>query len=326
MKKARIQRSRLAIGGVLLFGIVWFADPREVFAVLAGANWIWLTAGLILSVLSNVISALRWRELAAWLGHPITSTTALQIYFRAMALNALLPGGVVGGDVYRALVLRQQGMHPMGATLSVLLDRVWGFWLVIAISIMGSAFTWTLIAGQVSWTDQFPEPSKPLFVVIGILWTLLPLLFLRRLAPAWRRFHEEVISLETCHMRIRRQYVLQSVAALCVQWLSIGALALGAKAIHLELSTAVWATVSFPIFLMAAIPVSWGGWGAREAAAAGALSVFGVSAAQGVGAGLIYGIYALVQAAAGAALFGWHSMQQQTELARKLNQHRHTRD
>lgn len=113
MKKARIQRSRLAIGGVLLFGIVWFADPREVFAVLAGANWIWLTAGLILSVLSNVISALRWRELAAWLGHPITSTTALQIYFRAMALNALLPGGVVGGDVYRALVLRQQGMHPM---------------------------------------------------------------------------------------------------------------------------------------------------------------------------------------------------------------------
>ena len=34
---------------------------------------------------------------------------ALRWYFQGMGLNALLPGAVLGGDVYRALALRQSG-------------------------------------------------------------------------------------------------------------------------------------------------------------------------------------------------------------------------
>lgn len=46
---------------------------------------------------------------------------------------------------------------------------------------------------------------------------------------------------------------------------------------------------------MAALPVSVGGWGTREAAAVAALAPFGVPAVLAVGVGLLYGVFALGQ-------------------------------
>lgn len=289
---------------MLLVGVLWFANPRALVAVIADADLRWLLAGFFLSVLSNVVSALRWRELTAWLGHPVPEAVALRLYFRAMALNALLPGGVVGGDIYRAVALRREGMDGRMATLSVLLDRGWGFWVIIAISAIATPFAWASIAAETSWVGGLPQPSIPLFVAAGMLWIVLPLPLLLRLAPKWR-------PLQGGHTSgVVRQYVLQSIASLGVQWFSVGALALGARAIHLDLPFMVWAMVSFPIFLLAAVPVSWGGWGTRETAAVVALSIFGVSAAEGAGVGMIYGIYALAQAGVGALLFGGQTLRE----------------
>ncbi|MCV4676822.1 lysylphosphatidylglycerol synthase domain-containing protein, partial [Escherichia coli] len=81
------------------------------------------------------------------------------------------------------------------------------------------------------------------------------------------------------------------------------ALAFGGRAVGLDLPAAVWIAAAAPIFLMAALPVSVGGWGTREAAAGVALAAFGVPAAQAVGAALIYGLYGLAQAALGGLMF-----------------------
>jgi uncharacterized membrane protein YbhN (UPF0104 family) len=55
---------------------------------------------------------------------------------------------------------------------------------------------------------------------------------------------------------------------------------------------------------MAALPVSVGGWGTREAAAVAALAPFGVPAPAAVGAAMIYGLYGIAQGALGALAFG----------------------
>jgi uncharacterized membrane protein YbhN (UPF0104 family) len=70
------------------------------------------------------------------------------------------------------------------------------------------------------------------------------------------------------------------------------------------LPLAVWAFVIAPVFLMAALPVSVGGWGTREAAAVAALAPFGVPAVLAVGVGLLYGVFALGQGALGALALG----------------------
>ncbi|MFT4194910.1 lysylphosphatidylglycerol synthase domain-containing protein, partial [Ottowia sp.] len=96
----------------------------------------------------------------------------------------------------------------------------------------------------------------------------------------------------------------QVLASAAVQVLSAAALAAGALALGVRQPPAVWAFAIAPVFLMAALPVSVGGWGTREAAAVAALAPFGVAAPAAVGVGMIYGLYGIAQGAMGALAFG----------------------
>ena len=96
------------------------------------------------------------------------------------------------------------------------------------------------------------------------------------------------------------QLLQQATASAAVQVLSAAALAAGGLALGVHIGWAAWAFAIAPIFLMAALPASVGGWGTREAAAVAALAPFGVPAAAAVGVGVIYGLYQLVQGALGA--------------------------
>ena len=100
------------------------------------------------------------------------------------------------------------------------------------------------------------------------------------------------------------QLLWQALASAAVQILSATALAGGGLALGVALPPAVWAWAIAPVFLMAALPVSVGGWGTREAAAVAALAPFGVAAPAAVGVGVIYGLYGLAQGALGALAFG----------------------
>ena len=96
----------------------------------------------------------------------------------------------------------------------------------------------------------------------------------------------------------------QALASMAVQVLSAAALSAGAWALGVQAAWPAWAFAMTPIFLLAALPVSVGGWGTREAAAVLALAPFGVDAAGAVGAALVYGLYGLAQGGAGALAFG----------------------
>ena len=216
MKRARKALLRGLAWVLLLGAVLALANPAQVLARLEQAHPGWLLAGLVAAIASNLVSALRWRALARWLGAHLSAADAGRWYFQAIGLNALLPGAVLGGDVYRAMVLRRAGHDTLASSWSVLLDRLSGLWMLCAIGGLGA-----------------------------------------------------------------------------------GALALG-----VQQPLAVWAFAIAPIFLMAALPVSVGGWGTREAAAVAALAPFGVAAPAAVGVGMIYGLYGLAQGALGALAFG----------------------
>ena len=114
MKRAHKALLRGLLGLALLAAVLALADPARVLAQLRQAHIGWLLAGLAAGIASNLVSALRWRALARWLGAEVSVRDATRWYFQAIGLNALLPGAVVGGDVYRAVVLRraQLRQHP----------------------------------------------------------------------------------------------------------------------------------------------------------------------------------------------------------------------
>ena len=300
MKRAHKALLRGLLGGALLVAVIALADPARVLAQLRQAHVGWLLAGLAAAVASNVVSALRWRALARWLGADVSVRDASRWYFQAIGLNALLPGAVLGGDLYRAVVLRRAGQATLASSWSVVLDRVSGLWMLCAIGGLGAALCADVLA---PWL-RLPAGAFAALMLAGTAlwlatpWTLPALL--RRWGVRW------LAPLRAAAQRpdFNRQMGWQALASAAVQVLSAAALAGGGLALGVQLPLAAWAFAIAPVFLMAALPVSVGGWGTREAAAVASLAPFGVAAPAAVGVGVIYGLYQLAQGAMGALAFG----------------------
>ena len=307
MKRARKALIRGLLGLALLAAVLALADPARVAAQLRQAQPGWLLAGLAAGIASNLVSALRWRALAQWLGAPVSARDACRWYFQAIGLNALLPGAVVGGDFYRAVMLRRAS-HATATVLapgwSVVLDRVSGLWMLCAIGGLGAAACADVLA---PWL-RLPAGAFAALMLAGtLLWLALPwaLPVLLRWAPRrWQGGWLVPLRLAVARPDFRRQWVGQALASAAVQVLSAAALAAGGMALGVALPALVWAWAIAPVFLMAALPLSVGGWGTREAAAVAALAPFGVAAPAAVGVGMIYGLYGLVQGALGALALG----------------------
>ena len=300
MKRARKALWRGLLGLALLGAVLWLADPARVLGQLRQAQPGWLLAGLAAAIASNIVSALRWRALARWLGADMGVRDASRWYFQAIGLNALLPGAVLGGDVYRAVVLRRAGQATLASSWSVVLDRVSGLWMLCAIGGLGAALCADVLA---PWL-RLPAGAFAALMLAGtVLWLATPWTLpalLRRWGVRW------LAPLRAAAQRpdFNRQMGWQALASAAVQLLSAAALAGGGLALGVQLPLAAWAFAIAPVFLMAALPVSVGGWGTREAAAVASLAPFGVAAPAAVGVGVIYGLYQLAQGAMGALAFG----------------------
>ena len=300
MKPAHKALLRGLVGLALLGGVVWLAQPARLLDQLRQAQAGWLAAGLLAAIASNLVSALRWRALARWLGAEASARDACRWYFQAIGLNALLPGAVVGGDVYRAVMLRRVGQDTLAAGWSVLLDRVSGLWMLCAIGGLGAAACapalGAVLRAPAAWLAASALSGATLWLALP--WCLPALL--RRWGGGW------LAPLQAAAGRpdFAAQIGWQALASAAVQVLSAAALAAGALALGIRQPPQVWAFAVAPIFLMAALPVSVGGWGTREAAAVAALAPFGVAAPGAVGAAMIYGLYGIAQGALGALAFG----------------------
>ena len=291
--------------GLFLLGLVMaLTDPARVLAQLRQAQPVWLLVGLLAAMASNIVSALRWRALARWLGAEVGWLDACRWYFQAMGLNALLPGAVVGGDLYRAMALRRTGQDTAAAGWSVVLDRVSGLWMLCAMGGLGAAACADVLA---PWLRLPAGAFAMLTLAATLLWLALPWALppLLRWSPARLQGGWLVpLRLAVARPHFRRLWVGQALASAAVQVLSAAALAAGGMALGVALPALVWAWAIAPVFLMAALPLSVGGWGTREAAAVAALAPFGVAAPAAVGVGMIYGLYGLVQGALGALALG----------------------
>jgi hypothetical protein len=102
----------------------------------------------------------------------------------------------------------------------------------------------------------------------------------------------------------RRRALLRSLwGSALVQLFSAGALWLCLRSAGGDAGFAAVLAVAAPVFVAAALPVSIGGFGTREAAAALAFPLAGIPASLGVTAAALYGLTAIVMAVLAAPLF-----------------------
>lgn len=294
---------RLGAGLALLATIVVWVDPLRVWQALRTADPGWLCAALLSSTLANVLSAWRWRALVDWIGWRVPLVWAIAVYFRGVAANVVMPGAVVGGDLLRAWQLRRRGVQLREAGVSVVLDRLSGLWMLGVLGIGALAWGWHSAQLGALWSTGWPWTRFPLGVGAGWWWcaaamlAVLPYALLRLGPPrAWRAWGWlDWWRMLAQHPHATRHYARQVLASLAVQVASVSTFFCSLQALAAPLPWWLVAVAAVPVFVLATVPVSFGGWGTREAAAVAVLAPLGVAAPTALAASLLYGLYPVVQ-------------------------------
>jgi uncharacterized membrane protein YbhN (UPF0104 family) len=278
---------RIALGVLLLAAVVWYADPAALARQLAAIDVRWFALAVLASGVSNVFSAARWAAIARGLGLRAPLGALIRMYFRGMTMNVLLPGATVSGDLLRGYQLAQLGNPLLRSGLSVLLDRLSGLWILCAASLV--ALLGAMAAGLVPAERHIWLYLAGLAAALALPWLPLPI---QRAESARRQ------TLQSGGPILRSIWL-----SVLVQVFSAAALWLCGFAAGVSLSYPVMLAAAAPIFIMGAMPLGWGGFGARELSAVVVLGALGVPPEQATVTALLYGISAVLQGVLAAPLF-----------------------
>lgn len=280
-----------------LLALLWHGlDGTRILDTLSRAAPSWLIGALGLIVAQIGLSALRWRLVAAQLGQRLGRAEAVAEYFLSQFVNTTLPGGVLG-DAGRAVRTRQQaGLARAGQ--AVVLERMVGQIAFFAILMFG-----LVLLPVAGWRESWPGWIGWLAVVLSVGFALLgagTVLALKGRGPAARLTGPAAQALFGRDVRWR-QMTLSLLIAVC----NLGAFVACARATGTTLPALASVTV-VPLILAAMIlPVSVGGWGLREGAAALLWPLAGADAEAGVAASVAFGLVAMVAGLPGAGVPWW---------------------
>jgi Lysylphosphatidylglycerol synthase TM region len=241
-----------------------------------------------------VCSAWRWRVVARALGVGISLPSAVGAYYRSLFLNSVLVGGVLG-DLHRAVTHGRRTGDVVRGLRAVAWERLCG------------QLIQALVTAVVLLT--LPSPVRPAlpyllagFVGIAGCAALVVRGAARRSRPRLARV-ARAVSADLRHGLLARdvwpQLTLASVLVVAGHTATfvIAARVAGSTAPLGELVALLMVVQTAMV-----IPLSIGGWGLREGAAAWAFGAAGLGAATGVTVAILYAILMLAAVAPGAGL------------------------
>lgn len=267
---------RLLGSFTLVTVLAWRLDWRQAGAAFARLDAsLWLLA-LVLYVLIQVVSSVRWQLMARPLGFGGHGGRYLGYYFIGMFFNLLLPTSV-GGDVVRAWYLAgMDGPAPatgrrLRAFLSVLADRASGLAVLVAVACVAAICCpiplprW--IVGVVA--------AAGAAVVLGVL-TLPVLTRLPALSGPGARL-EPLAECAAVYLRHGRLLVSATVLSVVVQVANVVLVWLVGEALGLRVPPLYYGVMVPLVSLLTMLPISLNGMGLREAGTVVLLAPLGVS-------------------------------------------------
>ncbi|MCM2472307.1 flippase-like domain-containing protein [Rhizobium sp. CG5] len=287
-------RALAIIAGLLLVvGLIFAVDPAGVIDALGRVPPGHIFAAMLVVQVQIVLSALRWRFTATRLGHAIPVAVAVREYYLGSVLNQILPGGIAG-DAARVYRIKEDssGGWKRAAT-AVVLERLSGQLAFFTLTGLG------VIAWLVFLPGQLPMDPWPAVWVVLVALAMLGVAATWFRAPLKNRIAKFGPDLEAAFWK-DGAFVVQAGLSTLIVASYVCTFLIASDAVGAPLP-AIAAVTAVPLCLLTMlIPIGIGGWGGREAAAAALWPLFGFTAAQGLAASLLYGIFSL----AGTALPG----------------------
>ncbi|MBN3520745.1 flippase-like domain-containing protein [Algoriphagus lutimaris] len=117
--------------GLAIFLVFRKIDTEELWLITKSIHWFWLLPALILFVLSKVFTALRLNLYFRNIGLNISEKLNFRLYLVGMFYNLFLPGGI-GGDGYKIYLLNKNYKASVKSLIQAsLLDRLGGLVAIV---------------------------------------------------------------------------------------------------------------------------------------------------------------------------------------------------
>lgn len=283
-------RLRIVASVVMLTVLFRKVHLSSLFPEFDGKAFWLLLAGLVVTAIGIVLSALRWRAVLAALGLQAGLRTLLNHYLASLFVGNFLPS-TIGGDVLRVARLSAVNGERPKTFASVVLERLTG-WLVLPV------ITLTAFAVNPGLRELGTATALAAGLAIATLVLLSALLFAAahpsvggKLADSagWQRFIGAVhLGLD----RLRHHpaaIVNVLIVGFAYQLVVVLSAFLAARALGLE-SVGLTATLAFmpAVAIAQVLPISLGGLGVREGAFVLFLGPLGVERGEAIALGLLF--------------------------------------
>jgi len=278
--------------------VLWFLG-RQVGAGpfmdgLRAVTWPAVAGAVTLTALTTVCSAWRWRVVARALGVGIGLPGAICAYYRSQFLNSVLIGGILG-DVHRAVTHGRRSGDVVRGLRTVAWERLCGQ----VIQAVVTAFVLLILPSPV-------RPALP-YVLGGVAGVAgCAALVVRGAARRGRsrqaRTARAVSDDMRCGLLAREVWPRLTLASVLVVAGHTATFVIAARVAGCTAPLGELVALLMVVQTAVVIPLSIGGWGLREGAAAWAFSAAGLGAATGVTVTTLYAVLMLAAVAPGAGL------------------------
>jgi len=151
---------RLLFGTSLLLFLFLQLNPQKIAAEISGISIFHYALAVFLCFLGNYLCSLRWIKILRPFNQSISKARYIKIYFESIAANSILPGGMLGADLWR--VTRVLGENKKNIfnrnqhnkllkdkkfkfiATSIICDRMHGFFSLCMIGIIALLVLFTL--------------------------------------------------------------------------------------------------------------------------------------------------------------------------------------
>ena len=271
----------IGVLAVLAFVLPW-SEVVESAEALPASVWLIVLLGFLIG---HLVGASKWTLVLRGFGAPLPWRGGTRYYAAGLFANLCLPG-IVGGDVIKATLATKRTHRAEAVILGSVADRV-----IDTVALMAILGAGSMIAGA-RVADATLRLALILVIAGLVAGGLVGMLMLRRPLRSWPpRLRRIIARVLVAFRHLRRRPAVPIIAfllALSMQSFFVLLNAHIGDALAIEVPTSVWFVV-WPLAKLAGLlPVSLGGLGVRDATQGALLTGFGVPAARGVVASLVW--------------------------------------
>lgn len=292
---------KVAVAALILFIIASRVDFAAAFALMGGADPVWLVAAIGASLLIIAADAAFWAYSMKPAGLTMPFRTALLFGVIGWFFINIAPS-TVGADVFRAAQMRAAGATTTRSIRLVAAARLMSFAALIAVIGLGLPYAFSAFEAARDRLALAAIFAAALAAFAGLLFggPLIaraparfrrgPLAFGAELSADLRTLLRKTTPAGWFYLTV--QHLLRTATVFCI------AAALGVAFDPLALFALLPAA-----FLAAMVPITFGGWGVREASFVYFLGVAGVAAPAALAISIMFGLTRIVIGAAGGLIW-----------------------